>query len=118
MASGNGISGLLNFQIFWGGIPPDPLETGVTGAPLACPPAHKFLATAMSKPHPRPLMATAGVAESEKPLAPSGYWRLVLLFWAPVRNPLSFFSVQSQSSSAGAVNDDIDEGEGRGSVID
>ena len=44
MASGNGISGLLNFKIFWGPCPQTPLETGVTGAPLACPsPAHKFL---------------------------------------------------------------------------
>ena len=47
MASGNGISGLLNFKIFWGTIPQTPLETGVTGAPLACRPAQKFLATAM-----------------------------------------------------------------------
>ena len=48
MASGNGISGLLNFNIFWGSMPPDPLDTGVSGAPLAGPPpAHKFLATAM-----------------------------------------------------------------------
>ena len=42
MASGNGISGLLNFKIFQ-----TPLDTGVSGAPLACPTAHKFLATAM-----------------------------------------------------------------------
>ena len=41
MASGNGISGLLIFKIS------DPPDTGVSGAPLACPPAHKFLATAM-----------------------------------------------------------------------
>ena len=34
MASGNGISGLLNFKIFWGSMPPVPLDTGVSGAPL------------------------------------------------------------------------------------
>ena len=31
----------------WPSVDQTPLETGVTGAPLACPPAHKFLATAM-----------------------------------------------------------------------
>ena len=34
MASGNGISGLINFNIFWGSM--TPLDTGVSSAPLAC----------------------------------------------------------------------------------
>ena len=44
MASGNGISGLLNFKIFWGGMPPDPprdwRRRRASGLPS--PPAHKF----------------------------------------------------------------------------
>ena len=52
MASGNCISGLLNFKVFWGSMPPDPprdwRHRRASGLPPPPPPpAHKFLATAM-----------------------------------------------------------------------
>ena len=47
MASGNGISGFLNFKIFWGTMPPDPPRDWRHRRASDLAPAHKFLATAM-----------------------------------------------------------------------
>ena len=48
MASGNGISGLLNFKLFSGSMPPDPPRDWRHRRASGLPP-HKFLATAMMR---------------------------------------------------------------------
>ena len=105
MASGNGISGLLNFKIFWGACPQTPLETGVTGAPLACPPRTQI----SSYGHDYEVDAICQCA-SERERKNAGFlWTLTLFWRACADNGQSYAAGGliwcSEQCSAGAILD-------------